>query len=64
MEGRDLDRLPPSSPEQLMKLIVSTATGTIEQQQEIVPEKSLKLSVLEIFENAIGDIVSQFLLFL
>ncbi|OBT66503.1 hypothetical protein VE03_03603 [Pseudogymnoascus sp. 23342-1-I1] len=56
MEGRDLDRHPPSSPEQLMKLIVSSATGTIEQQKEIVPEKGLSLSVLEIFENAIGDI--------
>ncbi|KFY97220.1 hypothetical protein V498_02182 [Pseudogymnoascus sp. VKM F-4517 (FW-2822)] len=56
MEGRDLDRHPPSSPEQLMKLIVSSATGIIEQQKEIVPEKRLSLSVLEIFENAIGDI--------
>lgn len=41
-----------------MQLIVSSATGVIEQQKVILPEKGLSLSVLEIFENAIGDIVS------
>ncbi|OBT73169.1 hypothetical protein VF21_07933 [Pseudogymnoascus sp. 05NY08] len=56
IDGRDHDRHPPSSPEQLMQLIVSSATGVIEQRKVILPEKKLSLSVLEIFENAIGDI--------
>ncbi|KFY15670.1 hypothetical protein V492_01836 [Pseudogymnoascus sp. VKM F-4246] len=56
IEGRDHDRHPPSSPEQLMQLIVSSATGVIEQQKVILPEKGLSLSILEIFENAIGDV--------
>ncbi|KFY00766.1 hypothetical protein V490_01213 [Pseudogymnoascus sp. VKM F-3557] len=55
IEGRD-ERHPPSSPEQLLQLIVSSATGVIEQQKVILPEKGLLLSVLDIFENAIGDI--------
>ncbi|OBT97503.1 hypothetical protein VE01_04518 [Pseudogymnoascus verrucosus] len=56
IDGRDHDRHPPSSPEQLMQLIVSSATGVIEQRKVILPEKKLSLSILEIFENAIGDV--------
>ncbi|KFZ08726.1 hypothetical protein V502_09205 [Pseudogymnoascus sp. VKM F-4520 (FW-2644)] len=56
IEGRGHDRHPPSSPEQLMQLIVTSATGVIEQRKVILPEKGLSLSILEIFENAIGDI--------
>lgn len=41
-----------------MQLIVSSATGVIEQQKELLSDHQLSLSVLEIFENAIGDIVS------
>lgn len=47
-----------------MQLIVSSATGVIEQRKVILPEKKLSLSVLEIFENAIGDIVSKISLFI
>ena len=59
IEGGSETRRPPSSVEQMQALILSIATGFIDQHKVEVRKDDL-LATLQIFENSINELVSRF----
>jgi len=60
IEGGNKTRRPPSSVEQMGALILSIATGFIDQHKVEVKEDEL-LATLRIFGNSINELVGKFL---
>jgi hypothetical protein len=60
IEAGNKTRRPPSSVEQMEALILSIATGFIDQHKAEVKKDDL-LATLQIFENSINELVGTFL---
>jgi hypothetical protein len=63
IEGGNKTRRPPSSVEQMEALILSIATGFIDQHKVEVKKDDL-LATLQIFENSINELVGTFLCYM
>lgn len=61
IEGNSKGRPPPSTVEEMGQLIMSISTGFIDQHKVEVDGNGTLESTLQIFENSINHVVSQYL---